>query len=210
MKQDIIDILMKRMRENLPDIRKIAGWSGDALGSMLGLSRQSISKLETGLSVITVSQYIAIRHLLDAWVVRHPENKTLPSIMSLLLDHYEIAGADYAHLRRITKTVAAAASAGADQGMIDELSALLLKEWEKQAAVTVRDSNVISVAQTDGGQSVDWTEVILSSMHKSSRRGNVTAKNRIGESIPQYLAAFQNGETVSEEQAADLKKLIDS
>ena len=58
---NIRDNLIQRLGENLSNVRRIAGWSGEELGSMLGLSRQSISKLEKGLSKLTVSQYIAIR-----------------------------------------------------------------------------------------------------------------------------------------------------
>ena len=157
---------------------------------MLGLSRQSISKLEKGLSKLTVSQYIAIRYLLDAWIVRHPENKSLPRVISLLLDNLEMENNEYLHLRRVTETVAAAASMGLDQSMIDDLSRMLLDEWEQQAK---------------------HKQSLKNRQLEAVRKGYWLSKSAEDRSIPLYLAAFQNGGYISEEEAAEwIQRIISS
>lgn len=164
---EIRGVLVERLRENLPEIRKIAGWSGEELGGMLGLSRQSVSKLETGLSTITVAQYIAIRHLLDAWMTRRPENKTLPRVITLLLDDRRIWGAEYTKLQRIVKAIAATATGGAEQAAVDAIAKVLLDEWEgpaREYCHTKLQEPMIAdkvdvTADTEPG---DWTEIILS------------------------------------------------
>ena len=85
-------IMVNRLDVCLSDIRKIAGWKGVELGNMLGLSRQAISTLEKHGSHLTLAQYVAVRHLLDAWMARHPENKTLPRVIMLALDDRRIFG----------------------------------------------------------------------------------------------------------------------
>ena len=164
---EIRNVLVNRLRENLPEIRKLAGWSGEELGGMLGLSRQSISKLETGLSTITVAQYIAIRHLLDAWMDLHPENKTLPRVITLLLDDRRIWGAEYTKLQHVVKTIAATATGGAEQAAVDVIAKVLLDEWEGPAReychTKLQEPMMIEkigvTAETEPG---DWTEIILS------------------------------------------------
>ena len=94
-------VMVHRLEVCLSDIRKIAGWKGVELGNMLGLSRQAISTLEKQNSRLTLAQYIALRHLLDAWMERHPENKTLPRVITLLLDDIRIFGKYYDDLLHV-------------------------------------------------------------------------------------------------------------
>ena len=131
--KDVRAILIERLRENLPAIRKITGMSGDEFGRLLGLSRQSVSKLETETSGLSVAQYIAIRHILDAWMEMHPENKTLPRILPLLLDERRIWGHCYTQLTEIAKSVAASTMSGVGRETIDMSAKMLLDEWEKTA-----------------------------------------------------------------------------
>ena len=164
---EIRGILVERLSQNLPEIRKIAGWSGEDLGGMLGMSRQSISKLETGLSAISVAQYIAIRHLLDAWIINHPENKTLPRVVTLLLDDRRIWGAEYTKLRSVAKTISAVVSGGANQDAVDAISKVLLDEWEGPAReycyTKLKEPMIASkVGVTADTEPGDWTEIILS------------------------------------------------
>lgn len=109
----MIDILMKkvhRLEDCLSDIRKIAGWSGVDLGNMLGLSRQAISTIEHNKSHLSLAQYIAIRHLLDAWIRRHPENTILPRVIYLLFEDNRFFGKSYFNLRDAVSKIAAVAS----------------------------------------------------------------------------------------------------
>ncbi len=168
---EVRNILVERLKENLREIRRIAGWSGEDLGGMLGLSRQSISKLETGLSSLTVAQYIAVRHLLDAWMKSHPENKTLPRMVTLLLDERRIWGIGYKELQYIAKNIADMVAGGVDQAVVDTVAKTLLDEWEGPAreycqAQLQKPMVASKIGITADAEPVDWTEIIISGRNK--------------------------------------------
>ncbi len=159
-------VMVHRLEVCLSDIRKVAGWKGVELGNMLGLSRQAISTLEKQNSRLTLAQYVAIRHLLDAWMQRHPENKTLPRIITLLLDDRRIFGRYYEDLLGVVSTIAATASGGATTEITDVIAKALLDEWEGPARSYCYDQlkhemiieKVGVTADTEPG---NWTEQIL-------------------------------------------------
>lgn len=156
-----------RLEVCLSDIRKIAGWKGVELGNMLGLSRQAISTLEKQNSHLTFAQYIAIRHLFDAWMSLHPENKTLPRIITLLLDDMRIFGKYYEDLLHIVSTIAATASGGATQKVTDFIAKNMLDEWEEPARAYCYEQLKQTVIAEKIGVNADtkpedWTEKILS------------------------------------------------
>ena len=159
-------IMVNRLDVCLSDIRKIAGWKGVELGNMLGLSRQAISTLEKHGSHLTLAQYVAVRHLLDAWMARHPENKTLPRVIMLALDDRRIFGKYYNDLLGVISTIAATAAGGASPQVTDVIAKTLLDEWEAPARRYCHEqlkqkmiSEKLSVtAETEPG---DWTEQIL-------------------------------------------------
>lgn len=159
-------IMIHRLEVCLSNIRKIAGWKGVELGNMLGLSRQAISTLEKQNSRLTLAQYIAIRHLLDAWMEQHPENKTLPRIITLLLDDRRIFGKYYDDLLSVTATIAATASGGATPQVTDVIAKAMLDEWEgpareycyKQLKLDMMVEKLGVTADTEPG---NWTKQIL-------------------------------------------------
>ena len=159
-------VMVHRLEVCLSDIRKIAGWKGVELGNMLGLSRQAISTLEKQNSRLTFAQYVAVRHLLDAWMDRHPENKTLPRIVTLLLDDLRIFGKPYEDLLKVTSTIAATAAGGASTEVTDVIAKTLLDEWEKPArdyCYTLLKQEMIAenVGVTADTEPGDWTNKIL-------------------------------------------------
>ena len=159
-------IMVHRLEVCLADIRKIAGWKGVELGNMLGLSRQAISTLEKQNSRLTLAQYVAIRHLLDAWMKQHPENKTLPRVVTLALDDRRIFGAEYNKLLHVISTIAATSSGGADQAATDVIAKVLLDEWEKPAREYCykqleNDMMVEKLGVTAETEPGDWTQKIL-------------------------------------------------
>lgn len=170
---ELRDVMVHRLRENLPSIRKIAGWSGGDLGDMLGLSRQSVSKLETGTSTVTVVQYIAIRHLLDAWIARHPENETLSRLVPLLLDDLRIWGEPYLKLRLVAQTIAATAADGVSRDAVGAFATVLLDEWEGPAReycyVKLGDPAIAEkLGVTAETEPLDWTEVALAARRRKN------------------------------------------
>lgn len=78
------DRRIERLRKNLAVLRKLAGWSGNDLADMLGVSRQTILSLETKDNYkMSKIQYIAIRALLDE---KAKEDETLAGVIHVLLD----------------------------------------------------------------------------------------------------------------------------
>lgn len=75
---------IERLQKNLAVLRKLAGWSGNDLADMLGVSRQTILSLETKDDYkMSKIQYIAIRALLDE---KAKEDETLARVIHVLLD----------------------------------------------------------------------------------------------------------------------------
>ncbi len=158
--------MVHRLEVVLPDLRKIAGIKGVELANMLGLSRQAINTLEKQSSRLTLAQYIAIRHIFDAWMQLHPENKTLPRVITLTLDDRRIFGHKYTELLEVVRTIAATASGGANQAATDVIAKVLLDEWEgpareycyQQLKKEMFQEKVGVTSDTEPG---DWTEKIL-------------------------------------------------
>ena len=55
------DELVSRLQAHLSTIRKAAGWSGERLANELGITKQTVSSLETGKTQMTKMHYLAIR-----------------------------------------------------------------------------------------------------------------------------------------------------
>jgi len=80
-------IYVKRLQRNLPAIRKMAGWSAEALGQKIGMSKQHISKLETGKSTMTLVQFIAIRTMFDYEIQNNAKTgPVLAQVIKMLVD----------------------------------------------------------------------------------------------------------------------------
>ena len=97
----------------------------------------------------------------------HPENKTLPRIITLLLDDRRIWGAEYTKLQRVVKTIAATATGGAEQTAVDVIAKVLLDEWEGPAreychTKLQQPMMIEKVGVTADTEPGDWTEIILS------------------------------------------------
>lgn len=56
---------IKRLQDNLSVIRSAGGWSAEVFGDMIGVTKQTISNLENKNIVMSKTQYIAIRAVLD-------------------------------------------------------------------------------------------------------------------------------------------------
>lgn len=81
---DIRNILVDEMQCHLKDVRCALGFTGDDLGDILGVTRQTISNLENKRTKMSVVQYIAIRHLLDEYMDIYPENVLIKSLCGRL------------------------------------------------------------------------------------------------------------------------------
>lgn len=79
-----------RMQENLLLIRRAVGWTAEAFGEKIGVTRQTINNIESGRNKLTKTQYIAMRSVLDAEIFQKPQDtKMLRVLLDLLVDHPE-------------------------------------------------------------------------------------------------------------------------
>ena len=89
-RRSVIEVRSERLRSILLYIRTILGWSAVMLGDKLGVSRQSINKIESGKSGLSKTEYLLLRRVLDDEIAAVGEEKTmLPIILEVLVDHPE-------------------------------------------------------------------------------------------------------------------------
>lgn len=79
-----IKIEVQIMQDNLCELRKISGWTAESLARKLGVTKQTISNLETQKVKLSRVQYIAIRSVFECEVAMNPNNTTLRKIMWVL------------------------------------------------------------------------------------------------------------------------------
>lgn len=88
--RSVIEVRSERLRSILLYIRRILGWSTVMLGDKLGVSRQSINKIESGKSRLSKTEYLLLRRVLDDEIAVADEEQTmLPIILEVLVDHPE-------------------------------------------------------------------------------------------------------------------------
>lgn len=115
------------LQKNLSAIRKIAGWTAEQLGERIGVTKQTISNLENGKTPMTLTQYIAIRSVIDFEIQTNKENTVLPQVVELLLNRdEEYSDEEREELFEKVKTVAATASGGVAGAALAAVSAGLL------------------------------------------------------------------------------------
>ena len=115
------------LQKNLSAIRKIARWTTEELGEKIGVTKQTISNLENGKTPMTLTQYIAIRSVIDFEIQSNKENIVLPQVVEVLLDRYEeYSDEEREQISEKIKTVAATASGGITGASLAAVSAGLL------------------------------------------------------------------------------------
>lgn len=119
---------IKRLQENLGTIRKIAGWTTQDLGERIGVTKQTISNLENKKTDMTLTQYIAIRTILDYEIANNEGNEVLPQVVHLLLDVpiEELSIEDRKKIHNTVTTLAAASAGGLGIAGLVAVSAGLL------------------------------------------------------------------------------------
>ena len=115
------------LQKNLSAIRKIAGWTAEQLGEKIGVTKQTISNLENEKTPMTLTQYIAIRSVIDFEIQSNKGNLVLPQVVEILLDRYEeYSDEDREQIFEKIRTVAATASGGITGASLAAVSAGLL------------------------------------------------------------------------------------
>lgn len=76
-----------KLQDSLPVIRQAGGWTAEEFGKMIGVTKQTISNLETKKTVISKTQYIAIRAVLDYEVSKRSDDLLLASVIDFCLEN---------------------------------------------------------------------------------------------------------------------------
>ena len=122
---DIAKNEIRKLQTHLLSIRKIAGWTAQELGEKIGVTKQTISNLENNKTEMTLTQYIAIRTVLDYEIANNPENTVLPQVIHLLLDADTPEESQPQVNHAITALTAAAAGGIGVSGLVELSSSLL-------------------------------------------------------------------------------------
>ena len=119
---------IKKLQQNLSSIRKIAGWTAQDLGNKIGVTKQTISNLENQKTEMTLTQYIAIRTVLDYEIDNNKSNEVLPQVVHILLDvpDNEISDEEHKRINQAVTTLAAASVGGIGLASLVSVSAGLL------------------------------------------------------------------------------------
>ena len=112
-----------KLQDNLLLIRKAGGWSAEEFGDMIGVTKQTISNLENKKTVMSKTQYIAIRAVLDYEMAERPDDKALISTVNLCLNSSKLSESD---IKKAQALVEGATKTGLDNAaMIGGLAALI-------------------------------------------------------------------------------------
>ena len=141
-----MDIISQRnaqiacLQKNLSAVRKIAGWTSEQLGEKIGVTKQTISNLENEKTKMTLTQYIAIRSIIDYEIQTNKENSVLPQVVEVLLNHYdEYSEEERKKVTENVKTIAATASGGVRGENLVKVSTVLLSGFFAVLPVVVKD-----------------------------------------------------------------------
>lgn len=83
-----------RLQDNLLLIREAGGWSAEEFGNMIGVTKQTIRNLENKKTVMSKTQYIAIRSVLDYELEERKDDTLLASTVNLCLNKTPISDDD--------------------------------------------------------------------------------------------------------------------
>ena len=103
---------IKFLQDNLGTFRKLASWSMEQLADRIGVSKQTASNLEKKKTEMTLTQYIAIRAVLDYETQINEDNIALRRAINVLLNENREYSPEEQKSYAAKLAVAAAALAG--------------------------------------------------------------------------------------------------
>lgn len=116
------------LQQNLRSIRQIAGWTAEQLGERIGVTKQTIGDLENKKRPMNLTQYLAIRSILNEEISTKPENaNVLQQVIEILVDKgAELEEKNYIEIKDTVDTVAASASNGKKGAQLSKLFITLI------------------------------------------------------------------------------------
>lgn len=102
-------VKVELMQENLQAIRQLAGWTTAELASRIGVTKQTISNIERGRTKLSLTQYFAVRAVLDYETSKRPKDDILQKALALLIDKADkFSDEKYIKIKNAINTIAAA------------------------------------------------------------------------------------------------------
>lgn len=147
---------ISKLQDSLIIIRNIFGWSAEDLGNKIGVSKQTISNIERKNTKLTLTQYIAIRSVIDYEIANSPEQEDLSDTVSILLDidDSNLSEEDIKKNQESMKLISSAAAGG--QMQKKELSFAV-----KSLIVGVTAATTAVAGYVAGVASSDWLKRIM-------------------------------------------------
>jgi len=129
---------IRLLQQNLRSIRQIAGWTAEQLGNKIGVTKQTIGDLENIKRTMNLTQYLAIRSILDEETNSNSENSAvLRQVIEICVDKgAELEDESNIEIKDTVETVAASASKGKKGAALDKLLIALLKSLSSPAVIS--------------------------------------------------------------------------
>ena len=140
MPKKITEEQRKRLKENLPTIRKIIGFSADELGKLIGLTRQSVTNLETGNTKLTTLHFRAITQVIDEIYTEKicsGDNPIIFIVMTVFIKAEELEEDEYIKWKRVFTQLSALMREGVVDDPVATLKGLVFGAYELSAGDTV-------------------------------------------------------------------------
>lgn len=143
----------KLLQQNLRSIRQIAGWTAERLGEKIGVTKQTISDLENIKRDMNLTQYLAIRSILNEEINSNSENATvLRQVIEICVDKgAELEEESNFEIKDTVETVAASALKGKKGVPLDKLLMTLLKSLTSPGVISALTSLGIMLFQAGSG-----------------------------------------------------------
>ena len=124
------------LQDNLKSIREILNWTSEDLGNLIGVTKQTISNLETKNSKLTKLHYIAIRTVVDFEIEKikttDSDRAKRAEMLLEVLSKAEVENLDFDEISQASKLIVSSKSAAIAGKIIGTLIPLLLVGFTKK------------------------------------------------------------------------------
>ena len=118
------------LQDNLKSIREILNWTSEDLGNLIGVTKQTISNLETKNSKLTKLHYIAIRTVVDFEIEKlkssDSDRAKRAEMLLEVLSKAEAENLDFDEISQASKLIVSSKSAAIAGKIIGALVPILL------------------------------------------------------------------------------------
>lgn len=124
------------LQDNLKSIREILNWTSADLGDLIGVTKQTISNLETKNSKLTKLHYIAIRTVVDFEIEKlkstDSDRAKRAEMLLEILSKAETENLDFDEISQASKLIVSSTSAAIAGAIIAALSPIVVNAFNKK------------------------------------------------------------------------------